>query len=323
MKVARYFERRLLHSVLLLVGVSILTFAMSQLVPGNYLDELKLNPQFSTQTIEALRLQYGLEQPVTTRYFRWVKSVATGDFGYSLAYNVHIRELLSERKRNTLLLGSVAMVLAWGLALPLGIWSARFRGHWVDRLSSGASLLLLGIPDAALCLLLILLASRTGILPTGGMSSVGTGAASGLESLMDVLRHLVIPTTALVLAALPVLLRHVRNSMCEALNTPSAQAARGHGISEFRLLIRHALPQAANPLISLFGLSLAGIFCGSLVVEVVMGWPGLGPLFLQSIFAHDFQVVLAIVMFSSALLSLANLTADMLLYAVDPRIRIR
>lgn len=323
MKAARYFERRFLHSALLLVGVSLLTFALSQLVPGDYLDELKLNPQISSQTIEALRLQYGLDQPVTTRYFRWVKSVSTGDFGYSLVYNVHIGQLLSERKRNTLLLGSVAMLLAWGLALPLGIWSAKFRGRWIDRLTTGASLLLLGIPDAALCLLLILLASRTGMLPTGGMSSVGSRAVSGAGSVIDVVRHLVIPTTALVLAALPVLLRHVRNSMCEALNTPSVQAARGFGISEFRLLVRHALPQAANPLISLFGLSLAGIFCGSLVVEVVMGWPGLGPLFLQSIFAQDFQVVLAIVMFSSALLSLANLTADMLLYAVDPRIRMK
>lgn len=321
---ARYFERRFLHSALLLVGVSVLTFTLSQLVPGDYLDELKLNPQVSSQTIEALRLQYGLDQPVTTRYFRWVKSVSTGDFGYSLVYNVHIGKLLSERKRNTLLLGSIAMLLAWGLALPLGMWSANFQGRWIDRLTTGASLLLLGVSEAALCLLLILLASRTGILPTGGMSSVGTSTASkGFGALLDVLRHLVIPTTALVLAAFPVLLRHVRNSMCEALNTPSVQAARGYGISEFRLLVRHALPQAANPLISLFGLSLAGIFCGSLVVEVVMGWPGLGPLFLQSIFAHDFQVVLAIVMFSSALLSMANLTADMLLYAVDPRIRMR
>jgi peptide/nickel transport system permease protein len=322
-KAARYFERRFLHSALLLVGVSILTFTMAQLVPGNYLDELKLNPQISTQTIEALRLQYGLDQPVATRYFRWVKSVSTGDFGYSLAYNVHIRELLSERKRNTFLLGGTAMLLAWSLALPLGIWSAKFRGRWIDRVTTGTSLLLLGTPEPALCLLLILLASRTGILPTGGMSSIGASAASGLGSVIDILRHLVIPATALVLAALPVLLRHVRNSMCEALNAPSVQAARGYGISEFRLLIRHALPQAANPLISLFGLSLAGIFCGSLVVEVIMGWPGLGPLFLQSIFAHDFQVVLAIVMFSSALLSLANLTADMLLYAVDPRIRVK
>src|SRR5215469_15624570 len=277
--VARYFERRFLHSALLLVGVSILTFSLSQLVPGDYLDELKLNPQISSQTVDALRLQYGLDQPVTTRYFRWVRSVSTGDFGYSLVYNVHIRQLLAERKRNTLLLGTIAIVLAWGLALPLGIWSAKFQGRWVDRLTTGASLLLLGIPEVALCLLLILVASRTGMLPTGGMSSVGLSSMSGLGSVLDVLRHLVIPTTALVLAAFPVLLRHVRNSMCEALNTPSVQAARGYGISEFRLLVRHALPQAANPLISLFGLSLAGIFCGSLLVEVVMGWPGLGPLF--------------------------------------------
>lgn len=323
MKATRYFERRVLHTVLLLVGVSVLTFSLAQMVPGSYLDDLKLNPQVSPETIDGLRLQYGLDQPITVRYLRWVKSVATGDFGYSLAYNVRVRTLLWERKRNTLLLGGVAVVLAWGLALPLGIWSAHRRGQWIDRLVSTASLLLLGTPEAVLCLVFILIASRTGILPTGGMSSAGRNSSSNLTSVIDVIQHFAIPTAALVLAAFPILLRHVRNSMCEALKAPSIQAARGHGIGDFRLLIRHALPQAANPLISLFGLSLAGLFCGSLVVEVIMGWPGLGPLFLQSIFSHDFQVVLAIVMFSSALLSFANLTADMLLYAVDPRIRVR
>ena len=323
MRATRYFERRVLHTALLLAGVSVLTFSMAQLVPGSYLDELKLNPQISAETIEGLRLQYGLDQPLPVRYLRWVKSVATGDFGYSLAYNVRVRTLLWERKRSTLLLSVTAMFLAWGLALPLGIWSASCRGRWIDRLTSGASLILLGTPEAVLCLVFILIAARTEVLPTGGMTSVATQASSNLSSTFDVLRHLLIPTAALVLAALPVLLRHVRNSMCEALQGPSIQAARGHGVDDFRLLVRYALPQAANPLISLFGLSLAGLFCGSLVVEVITGWPGLGPLFLQSIFSHDFQVVLAIVMFSSALLSFANLTSDLLLYAVDPRIRVR
>lgn len=323
MRATRYFERRVLHTALLLAGVSVLTFALAQLVPGSYLDDLKLNPQISAETIEGLRLQYGLDQPITVRYLRWVKSVATGDFGYSLAYNVRVRTLLWERKRNTLLLGSAAMLMTWGLALPLGIWSASRRDRWIDRLTSGATLLLLGTPEAVLVLVFILIASRTGILPTGGMSSVGSHTPSRWATAIDVARHSVIPIAALVLAALPILVRHVRNSMCEALNSPSIRAARGHGIGNVRLLVRYAVPQAANPLISLFGLSLAGLFCGSLIVEVIFGWPGLGPLFLQSIFSHDFQVVLAIVMFSSALLSFANLTADMLLYAVDPRIRAR
>jgi peptide/nickel transport system permease protein len=257
------------------------------------------------------------------RYFRWVKSVATGEFGYSLAYNVNVRKLLVDRKRNTLLLGGLAVLLAWLLALPLGVWSAHFRGGWIDRCTTAATLVLLGTPEPALCLVFILIASRTGILPTGGMTSVAAGEISVFASVWDVVLHLVIPVTALVLAALPILVRHVRTSMLEALAAPSVEAARGHGIGEWRLLFRHALPQAANPLISLFGLSVAGILGASLVVEVITGWPGLGPLFLQSIFNRDFQVVLAIVMFSSALLSFANLMADMLLYAADPRIRAR
>jgi len=171
MKAARYFERRLLQSVALLIAVSLLAFFMSQLAPGSFLDELKLNPQISPETIDALRVQYGLDQPVIVRYFRWLRSAIVGDFGYSVAYNLPVNHLLWVRMRATLLLGSSAMILAWLLALPLGIWSA-YAGGFSDRVLTGLSTILLGTPELALGLIFILIAARFGNLPLGGMSSV-------------------------------------------------------------------------------------------------------------------------------------------------------
>lgn len=319
----RYFERRVLHSGLLLLVVTILTFGMAQLAPGSFADDLALNPQISPQTRAALRAQYGIGQPITARYLHWIGSMMHGDFGYSLAYNLPVRQLLWPRLRNTLLLGVLAMLTSWAIALPLGAWSARACGGWMDRSAGVLSVFLLAAPEIVLALLFVLIAARTGILPTGGMiSGDDSGSLSTWRYARDVAQHLVIPVLVLTLSALPVLFRHVRGSMLEAFNTPSIQATRGHGIGELRLLIRHALPQAANPLISLFGLSLAGILSGSFLVEVICGWPGLGPWFLQSIFVRDFQVVVAIVTLFSLFLILGNVAADVLLYAVDPRIRV-
>ena len=319
MKIARYFEKRLLHSLFLLAAISVLAFGTSQLAPGNFLDELKVNPQISAQTIDSLRVQYGLDQPITVRYIRWMKSLARGDFGYSLSYNIPVANLIGSRLRNTLFLGTVAMLIAWVFALPMGIWSVRRIGGWLERTCSGFSLLLLGTPELALALLLILMASHFGILPTGGMTS--SAPEAGWKSVLDVVRHVLIPAAALALPAIPLLYRHVRTAMLEAWHSPFVQAAKGHGISETRLLLGHAFPAALNPLISLFGLSLATLISGSFLVEVITGWPGLGPLFLGAIFSRDSQVVMAVVMLFSVFLLTANLLADLLLYMADPRVR--
>ena len=319
MKLARYFERRLLHAVFLLIAISVLAFAISQCAPGNFLDDLKVNPQISPQTIDALRTQYGLNEPLRVRYFRWMKSFVRGDFGYSLSYNIPVSQLLWGRMRNTLFLGNMSMLIAWGLALPMGIWSAGKATTWLDRVCSWLSILLLATPELALALFLILMAAHFGTLPTGGMTS--SSPETGLMAASDILRHLILPAAALALPAVPLLFRHVRTAMLEALNSPFIHAAKGHGIAEMRLLLRHALPVALNPLISLFGLSLATLVSGSFLVEVITGWPGLGPLFLQAIYSRDSQVVMAVVMLFSVFLIAANVIADLLIYAADPRVR--
>ena len=320
MRAARYLVRRLRHSVLLFVAISVLAFAISQLAPGTFLDEMRLNRQMSAQTIDSLRVQYGLDRPLPVRYLRWLASVATGEFGYSLAYNMPVSKLLWARMQNTLLLGTTAMLIGWALAVPLGIWAAFRPRSWVDRSSSAVATLLLGTPELALAMLFMLGAAHFGILPTGGMTSSHSQQTRWL-AIADVVRHLVMPSVVLALASAPILLRHVRAAMLEAWNSPFVQAAKGHGVGNNRLLLRHALPVAANPLISLFGLSLAGLISGSFLIEVITGWPGLGPLFINAVFARDLHVVIAVVMLFSVLLVLANLAGDLLLYAADPRVR--
>ena len=313
----RYIARRLLHGLLLLVGVSLLSFLFADLAPGDYFSQLRTDPRVSAETVAALRAQYGLDRPLPVRYAAWVASVLRGDFGYSLAYNSPVGPLLWARVRATLLLTGTATLLAWLIALPLGIWNATARGTWGDSVSKVVLSFLLAIPDLLLAIVFLMLAVETGYFPTGGMVSPGP------ERVKDVAWHLVLPVAVLVLGMLPTLVRHVRASMAEAIDSPFALSARAQGIPRRRLLFRHLLPAAANPLISLFGFSLGTLLSASLLIEVVMGWPGLGPLFLEAIMARDFALVLAVVMLSASFLVVGNLLADILLYRMDPRIRMK
>lgn len=317
----RFVLRRAEHAVFLLFGVSILAFFFSALAPGNYFDEMRLNPQISADRVSALRAQYQVDRPMTVRYAHWAGALLRGDLGFSFTYNTPVAPLLWARARNTLLLTGIATVLVWMLALPLGIWSAERLGKPADVALSWVSAALLIIPDLTLALGLLVPAVRSGWLPTGGMVSVGFDEFSPVHKVRDVAVHLVLPVTVLVAAALPVLLRHVRSAVAEALEAPFLRAAQGHGISRTRLLYRYALPAAGNPLIALFGFSLGALLSGSLLVEVVMSWPGLGPFLLEAILARDLYVVIGGVLLSTLFLVAGNFVADMLLYWVDPRIR--
>ena len=317
----RFLLRRAGHAAFLLLGVSVLAFLFSTLAPGNYFDEMRLNPQISAEQLTALRAQYQVDRPMAVRYAHWVSALAHGDLGFSFAYNTPVAPLLWTRARNTLLLTGTATVLVWMLALPLGVWSAEKLGKPADVALSWATAVLLVIPDLALALGLLILAVRSGWLPTGGMVSVGFDAFSTMEKVRDLGLHMVLPATVLVASALPVLLRHVRAAVAEALEAPFLRAAQGHGISRWRLLYRYALPAAGHPLIVLFGFSLGTLLSGSLLVEVVMSWPGLGPFLLEAILARDLYVVIGGVLLSTLFLVAGNFAADLLLYWADPRIR--
>jgi len=318
----KYLERRVVHGMLLLIAVSILCFLFADLAPGSFFDEMKLNPQISSETVAALRSQYGLDQPLPVRYGRWVKSVLRGDLGYSFAYNTPVRSLLVIRARNTLLLTTSATLVAWLIAIPLGVWIASRSGGWEERLAMAGTSFFLSVPELVVALVLLYWVVRTHALPAGGMMSVDFDDLGAWAKLCDLAAHFVVPVTVLVLASLPILIRHVRASMVEVLGAQFIQAARGHGIGRLRILFHYALPVAANPLISLFGLSLAGLLSSSLLVEVVMGWPGLGPLLLEASISRDVYVVVGAVMASTLFMILGGILADVMLVVVDPRVRV-
>lgn len=294
--------RRLLHGMLVLIGISMASFLLADLAPGDFYTELRLDPRISEETVAALRAQHHLDRPLPERYWHWLSSVARGEFGYSLAYRTAAGPLIAQRLPHTLELTAAASLVAWLLAIPLGIYHAMRRGHWQDRALAAGAAVLLAIPELLLAVVLMLAAVETRWLP---------------------LTHPAIPIAVLALGMTPILERHIRSSVSDALRSPFVLAARAHGIPSTRVLYRHALPAAVHPLIALFGSSLGTLLSASLLVEVLVGWPGLGPLFLEAILARDFAIVLGIVMVSAATLIVGNLAADLLLYRADPRIRIR
>lgn len=319
---ARFLIRRLIHAVLLLAAISLFSFALVQLAPGDFFDQMRINPRVSAQTVEGLRAEYGMDRSFAVRYGLWLRSAVRGEFGMSLAYNTPVGSLLLPRARNTLLLTATSTLLAWILAIPFGIWSATNRRQLRRRSSELATSTLLTIPELLLFLGTLLFAVRSGWFPSGGMYSVGTENLGGFQRAKDLAWHLFLPSLGLALACLPALIRHVRSAMIEVLDSPFIRAARSHGIPRPRLLFRFALPVAANPLISLAGFSVATMLSSSLLVETILSWPGLGPLLVEATLNKDVYVVIGTVMMSAVFLIAGNLLADVLLFAADPRIRI-
>lgn len=316
-----YFLQRLARSILLLLGVSVLCFLFTEMAPGSFFDEMQLNPQISRETIATLKANYGLDRPLAVRYFHWISAASRGDLGYSIAYNMRVAPLLWSRAQHTLLLTITATFFTWLIGVPLGLWTAGSQGKLLDKVSSPVIAFLLSVPEIVIAIALLALAVRWRVVPVGGMASLGAEELSSWGKVEDVAFHMLLPVSILILGGVAVVERHVRASVIEVLQTPYIRAARGLGIGRARLLFRHVLPVAANPAISLFGFSLAALLGGSLVVEVVTGWPGLGPLILEATLSRDLYVVIGAVMFSAIFMILGNLVADVLLLASDPRIR--
>ncbi len=317
----RFLLNRAANAIFLLFGVSILSFLLLSLAPGDYLSEMQMNPQISVETMAALRHQYGLDKPVPVRYAHWLAGAVKGDLGFSFAYNIPVTKVLGSRILNTLVLAVPATILAWIIAIVIGIVSAAKQGKWEDHVAGAGTTTLLITPDILIALAFLWFALRSGYLPVGGMVSLGFDELTTIQKLKDIASHAAIPVTVLVLSIIPALIRHVRATMIETLQSPFVRAAQAHGISRSRLLLRYVFPAAANPLISLFGLSIANLLGVGLITEVMMSWPGMGPLLLESVQARDLYVVIGSILVSALVLQAGIFLSDLLLVACDPRIR--
>ena len=316
-----YILRRFLHMIPILIGISFLSFFVIQLAPGNFLTIMKADPQVSKARIAEMEKEFGLDKPWPVQYALWLKNIVFKfDFGYSFANKRPVGDLIGERLLNTFYLSFTALIVTYLLAIPLGIISAVRQYSWVDKLSSLFAFIGLSIPEVFFALLLILMAARTGWFPIGGMESLDYDTLSFWGKMGDRIHHLILP--ALVLGTVPLAgrMRQMRGNLLDVLRMDYVTTARAKGLDERTVVLRHAARNAINPLVTLFGFTLAHLLSGAFLVEVVMSWPGLGRLTVDALFARDLYVVMGSVMMASTLLILSNLVADIMLAAVDPRI---
>jgi peptide/nickel transport system permease protein len=319
-----FLLRRLLSIVPLLLAVTFLTQTLLILSPGDYFTTLSENPAMSAERLANLRAKYHLDtENIFIRYGYWLKGAVTGDFGYSFKFQKDVWSLIGERVLNTLLLAIGALVISWGLAIPLGVFSAVKKDSVFDRLAGGFSFFGLSIPSVFFSLLLVLFAARTGAFPTGGVhDQVRWDFMSNAQKFRDVVWHLFLPATVLGLIGMAQYMRQMRGEMIETLSQDFIRTARAKGLSQRKVLVRHALGNAINPLITLFGFSFAYLLSGAFLTEFVFSWPGMGRLTVDALIDKDEPVVMASIVMVTAMLVVGNLVADVLLAYVDPRIRL-
>lgn len=317
-----YIIRRLLQSIPLLIVISMLIFFIMQLAPGDYLDQLRMNPDISKEMLDQLETQYGLDKPIYQQYFYWFWRVLHLDFGRSFRWGVPVSFILGTRMLNTLILSASAMFVTWIFAIPIGIYSATHRYKLGDNILTVFSFIGLSIPSFFFALLLLFCIVRFGInLPINGMTSIDYEWMNPLEKVIDLLRHLVVPTIVLGTGGMAGLMRQMRGQMIDAMRQDYIRTARSKGLAEKVIIYKHALRNAINPIITIFGFSLSGLLSGAAFTENVTGWPGLGQMMLQSVLSKDVYLAMAGFMMSSVLLIAGNILADVLLALTDPRIR--
>ena len=267
--------------------------------------------------------QFHLDQPWYVQYFYWFKNVLHGDFGYSMAYKIPATSLIFQRLWNTFLLSFAAMIIAWGIALPLGIWAAVKKDSWVDRACSLFAFVGLSVPDVLLSLLALWFAAATGWFPVGGAQSPLHNFMTPAQQFWDRAHHLILPALVLAASDLAGIMRRMRSCLLDTLRAEYVTAARARGLGEGLVIYRHALRNAINPLLTIFGYSLAALLSGAFIVENIMAWPGLGRLTMEAFFAKDSYLVVDCVVMATALLVIGNFIADLLLAWSDPRIRLK
>ncbi|GAB6073141.1 ABC transporter permease [Venenivibrio stagnispumantis] len=318
-----YILKRLLNMIPLLIGITFLSFVIIQLAPGNYLDQLKMNPQISEETIKQLEESYGLNQPLIIQYFKWLLNALRFEFGYSFSYHLPVLELIKERVGNTLFLSVVSGLLAWLLAIPLGIIAAIKPNSIIDKFIQLFSFTFMSIPSFFLAFLMLLLAVNTGIFPTGGATSINYENLSLFEKILDRLWHVSLPAFVLAITSLAGLVRLVRSAMIESLSSDYVLFAKTKGLKDKDIILKHALRNALNPFITLLGFEIASLLSGAALVEIIVNWPGMGMLMLDAVLSQDLYLVMGGLYIGAIMLIIGNLVADILLAKLDPRIRQR
>ncbi len=299
----------------ILFGISVLSFAIMYAAPGKPAI-LNLDPEISPEVREAQIERLGLNDPIPVQYVRWLGNVAQGDFGTSYTRKMPVTDMILDRLPNTILLMASSLFLAAIVAIPFGVISATRQYSMTDYGVTVGSFLGLATPNFWLGIMLIMLFSvQLGWTPVGGISTIGADF-----SLIDRLKHLILPAFVLATADMAGLTRYTRSSMLEVINQDYIRTARAKGFRERRVVYKHGLRNGLIPVITMFGLMLPTMIGGSAIVESVFNWPGIGKMFIDATFQRDYPVIMAITMFGAVLTVIGNLIADILYAVLDPRI---
>ncbi len=321
MELIVYILKRCLQAIPLLFLVSIISFFIIRLSPVDPLGELRLNPSISQETLKSEQQRLGLDKPKIVQYGLWLKSFLKGDLGVTVT-GEKVSVKLMERIPNTLLLTTVVILLTWLVGIPLGIYAAL---HWkepIDRILTVITSVGMAIPSFFFALLLLIFAVKTGWFPTGGMTSYNFSALSPLHKVLNIAHHLVLPVIVLFTISLSGLQRQMRGNLLDVLGSDYVKFARAKGLSENKVVYKHALRNAINPMVTLLGFEFASLLSGAALTEYVFQYPGLGRLILEAVMKSDINLVMASLMMGTIMLVAGNLIADILLKLVDPRVSV-
>lgn len=310
-----YLVRRLIQAVAVLAAMSLVVYVLLGLMPGDPVDLMASgDPKMTPADMQRLRALHGVDRPILERYASWATAALQGDLGWSRSFRRPVLEIMAPRLANTLLLMGSALAVALGIGLPLGIWAAARRGRLADQAINLACFAGAATPTFWLALLLMMVfAVHLGWLPAGSLPPDGAGP-------LEVLRHMALPVATLALVEAGIYARHMRAAMIDALAQDYVRTARAKGAGELRILLVHALRNAALPVTTVAALGFGGLFSGALVTETMFAWPGMGKLIYDSILTSDFNMALVTLLFATLVTLLANLLADLGYAALDPRI---
>ncbi len=319
MSIPVYMLKRMMQAIPLLIIISVMSFTLLKMAPIDPLAHLKSNPAISRETIEREELRLGLKEPAPVQYCMWVGNLLRGDLGVSVTGG-SVRDLLVQRAGNTMLLSFLSVLFTWVIAIPAGIWAAVHRGKLVDKFWGLFSAISMAMPTFLLALLFLMFALATGWFPIGGMTSPDFFERSLIGQTLDVAHHMIIPVAVLTFVSIAHIQRQMRGNLLDVLRAEYVRTARAKGLPENEVIFKHALRNAINPLLTLFGFEFASLLSGAALTETVLSYPGLGRLTLDGVLTKDMNLVMASLMLGAFMLVLGNLLADILLKVADPRI---
>jgi len=315
----QYLFRRLLYTLITLIGISIISWVIITQAPGSPI-ALTMDPKVSPKIIEQMEKNYDLDKPIYQQYFLWIKKLFTGKL-YSFKDGRPVMEKIGERIWNTLLLNLVATIIIFSLAIPLGVFSAKRQYTFLDHLGTFGAFLGLSIPGFWLAYLIILGTVELFGYPVLGMRSFVTEGFGMTEIVLDRIWHLMLPALIMAIHGIAGLSRYTRSSMLEVIRQDYIRTAKAKGVPEETVYYKHGLRNALLPIITLFGFLIPGLIGGSIIMESVFAWPGIGRLAYQAVLARDYPVVMTILTISAVLTLIGNFIADILYGIADPRIR--